>query len=292
MIPLATEREAEGAAGALAERLSSGFAEVEGSALGSTALRAGVAVRVIGVSDEFTGTYVLSHTRHVIDGSGYRTHFTISGHHDRSLLGLVASGRNGSGQRSSGHAHPSQGLVRGQVAEIDDPDKLGRVRVKLPWLDDQYSSPWAPVLQLGAGPQSGTFFLPAVDDEVLIGFDHGQMDQPIVIGGLFNNTDQPPTYDQFLDNGHVTGRSITSRVGHEIVMYDSSDLSGIIVSVVDDNRNPVASVALVASDKKLVIHADGAVDISADGDINLKGKKITVAADGDLVLTGSTIKLN
>jgi phage baseplate assembly protein gpV len=292
--PVASEREAEDTAKALAERIGSAFAEAEGTARGSTALRAGVAVRVSGVSEHFNGTYVLTRVRHVLNAHGYRSHFTISGRHDRSLLGLVAGNTNGNG---NGHGDGlagsrAPGFVRGLVSDNQDPDKLGRVKVKFPWLDEAYSSSWAPVMQLGAGPTSGTFFLPAVDDEVLVGFEHGRIDRPIVVGGLFNKTDMPPTYGQFLDDGAVTGRGIFSRVGHSLTFHDADDISGINVVAVDDGGTTAVSIGLNGKDKKLVVQTSGNVDVTADGDITLKGTKISVEAQGELVLKGATIKLN
>ncbi len=292
--PVRSEREAEGAAKALAERIGSAFAEAEGTARGSTALRAGAAVRVSGVSDHFNGTYVLTRVRHVINARGYRTHFTVSGRHDRSLLGLVSGTANGNGNGNgdglTGGRAP--GLVRGLVSDNQDPDKLGRVKVRFPWLDEAYSSSWAPVMQLGAGPESGTFFLPAVDDEVLVGFEHGRIDRPVVVGGIFNKTDMPPTYGQFLDNGAVTGRGIWSRKGHRITLHDADDSAGIVIRAADDAGGSVVSIGLNATDRKLVIQSEGAVEVEAIGDITLKGANVTVQADGQLVLKGSQIKLN
>ena len=291
--PVATAGEAEGLATALAERIGSAFAEAEGSAIGNTALRAGVAVRVSGVNEDFNGAYVLSHVRHVLDRRGYRTQFTVSGHHDRSLLGLIATSAGANGQHGGGgRAEATLGLVRGTVSENADPDELGRVKVWFAWLDDQYSSAWAPVAQLGAGPASGTFFLPAVGDEVLVGFEHGQVDRPIVVGGLFNKLDQPPEYGEFLHDGAVTGRGIYSRNGHRITLHDADDLGGIILRAVDDGKASVVSIGLNALDKKLVVESSGAVDILADGEITLHGSKITLQADGEMVLKGATIKLN
>ncbi|MEO5941504.1 MAG: VgrG-related protein [Candidatus Limnocylindrales bacterium] len=287
-----SEREAEGVATALAERIGSAFAEAEGSAIGNTALRAGAAVRVSGVNEDFNGAYVLSHVRHVLDRRGYRTQFTVSGQHDRSLLGLIAPPATGNGHTGAGRVDATLGLVRGTVSENADPEKLGRVKVRFPWLDDQYSSNWAPVAQLGAGPESGTFFLPAVGDEVLVGFEHGQVDRPIVVGGLFNRIDQPPGYDQFLHDGAVTGRGIYSRNGHQITFHDADDHGGIVLRAVDGGQSSVVSIVLNALDKKLSIQCSGAVDITADGEVSLRGSKVTIQADGEMVLKGATIKLN
>jgi phage protein D len=291
--PVGSDREAEGVAAALADRIGSAFAEAEGTAIGSTALRAGVAVRISRVGEDFDGTYVLSNVRHCIDKDGYRTQFTVSGHHDRSLLGLISGGSNGTGGHASSHtASATAGLVRGIVSDTVDPDKLGRVKVKLPWLDDSFSSAWAPVMQLGAGPESGTFFLPAYGDEVLVGFLHGDINLPVVVGGLFNSIDKPPTYEHFLDDGKVVGRAIVSRRGHEINLYDADDKLGMTLHVVNDSRLPVVSIGLNATDNKLVIQSEGNVDVQAEGEINISGKKVTVQAQGDLVLKGGMVKIN
>ncbi len=293
-----TAREAEDAAKTLAERIGSAFAEVDGTARGSTALRAGVAVRVARVSDEFNGAYVLSRVRHVLDRTGYRTHFTVSGRHDRSLLGLVSNGAgtNGNGNGSGHGAAPGHRsmntLVRGIVSANADPEKLARVKVELPWLDADFSSHWAPVMQLGAGPDSGTMFLPAVGDEVLVGFEHGNIDRPFVLGGLFNPIDKPPEYGHFLDDGKVIGRGIVSRKGHEINFQDADDNLGITIHVVNGSRTPVVSIGLNADDSKLVIQSEGNVEVQAEREIKLSGQKITVEAKGDLVLKGAMVKIN
>ena len=292
--PVHSDREAGDAAKAIAERIGSAFAEAEGTSVGSTGLRAGVAVRVSGVSDHFSGTYVLTRVRHVLNRRGYVTHFTVSGGQDRSLLGLVGASGNGNG---AGHGdglagRTDPGVVRGLVSDNQDPAQLGRVKVEFPWLAKDYSSSWAPVMQLGAGPDSGTFFLPAVGDEVLVGFEHGRVDRPIVIGGLFNNTDKPPGYGAFLDDGAVTGRGIWSRSGHRISLHDADDTAGIVLRAVDGQGGSVVSVSLNAKDSKLIVRSEGDIEIEALGDITLKGANVTVQADRDLVLKGKTIKLN
>ncbi len=292
--PVQSEREAETTARALAERIGSAFAEAEGVARGSTALRAGAAVRIAGVSDQFNGAYVLTRVKHVINRRGYRTHFTISGQHDRSLLGLVAAGGNGhhQGHGDGLEGRRTTGFVRGLVSDNDDPEKLGRVKVSFPWLDKSYSSAWAPVIQLGAGPDSGTFFLPAVNDEVLVGFEHGRVDRPVVVGGLFNKTDQPPTYSHFLKDGAVLERGIWSRKGHVLSLSDADDTLGIILRAVDGDGRSMVSIGLNASDQKLVVMSEDKIEVQALGDISLKGANVTIEADRELVLKGSQIKLN
>ena len=77
------------------------------------------------------------------------------------------------------------------VVDNKDPKKLGRVKVKYPNLSDQDSSWWAPIIMLGAGKNRGWFYIPEKDDEVLILFEHGEMNRPLVVGALWNGKDKP-----------------------------------------------------------------------------------------------------
>ena len=98
----------------------------------------------------------------------------MSGQQDRSLLGLVGA---------TAHATSAgRGRRRSMVAivtDIKDPEELGRVKVKFPSLADDYESDWARVVLPGAGEDTGLVFLPDVDDEVLVAFEHGDMRRPL-----------------------------------------------------------------------------------------------------------------
>ena len=289
--PMRTAALADAVAKALAERIGSAFAEAEGVARGHPELRAGTAVNISGVGEDFSGKYVLSHVRHVLDREGYQTHFTISGRQNRSLLGMVASNSAAAHNASADVAAPPVfgGLVRGIVDDNADPENLGRVKVRMPWLNADFTSAWAPVMQLGAGPESGTMFIPAVNDEVLVGFEHGDVDWPIVVGGLFNGSDKPPAYSHYLDNGQVHRRSIVSRLGHQIALSDDSgNESGIAIVT----KDATVSIGLNARDKKLSLVCQGEIEIKADGEMKISGPKITMQAEGELILKGSQIKLN
>jgi uncharacterized protein involved in type VI secretion and phage assembly len=84
------------------------------------------------------------------------------------------------------------GVVVGIVTNVDDPDDLGRVKVKFPWLADDQESYWARISNLLAGNGYGSWFLPAVGTEVLVAFEHGDIRFPYVLGMLWNGQDKPP----------------------------------------------------------------------------------------------------
>src|SRR5262249_22667121 len=84
------------------------------------------------------------------------------------------------------------GVVIGVVTNNQDPDGLGRVKVKFPWLVDNDESNWARIASPMAGSDRGFSFLPAVQDEVLVAFEHGDFRSPYILGALWNGVDKPP----------------------------------------------------------------------------------------------------
>ena len=73
------------------------------------------------------------------------------------------------------------GLHYAIVCQNKDPEKLGRVKVKVPILSESDSSHWAPIIMLGAGKTRGWFFIPEVNDEVLVMYEHGDMRRRITV---------------------------------------------------------------------------------------------------------------
>jgi len=84
------------------------------------------------------------------------------------------------------------GVVVGVVTNNKDPENLGRVKVKFPWLQESDESYWARIATLMAGPDRGTFFLPEVGDHVLVAFEHGDINYPFVLGALWTLKQKPP----------------------------------------------------------------------------------------------------
>src|SRR6476661_3697115 len=107
-----------------------------------------------------------------------------------------------------------RGVVIGLVKDVDDPLGEGRVRISFPWLSDELSG-WAPIAAPMAGEKRGYYYLPEIDDEALIAFEHGDVDHPFVIGFLHNGVDVPP--DDGIDK-HV--RRIKSVSGHVLDLDD------------------------------------------------------------------------
>lgn len=277
--PFSSQAEVDAAARAIADQIGSAAAEAEGVARGNPKLKAGAAVSIAVVADDFAGRYTLTHSRHIFDAQGYRTWFEVSGRQDRSLLGLVGGGVNGTGP-----AAPSRiaGVVVGLVTDNADPAGMGRVKLKFPWLADDYESDWARMTQLAAGPDSGACFLPEVNDEVLVAFEFGDVRLPIVVGGLHNGQDKPRLGDGLFDNGKVKRRGVVSRQGHRVVLFDDPGKSGIALITSGGSIR----VSLNETSNQIHLYCQGKIVLEAQGDLTLSSQQnISLQAQGDLKLS-------
>ncbi len=288
--PRRSQAEADATAKALADKFGSACTELDGVAKGNPKLRAGTPVTLTGVGQPFSGKYTLTSTRHLFNSEvGYTTEFTVSGRQERSLYGLVAGGAKTSSW---------PGVVPGQVSDIKDPAKLGRVKLTFPWLDKEFTSTWARTVQLGAGKDRGSLVLPEVGDEVLVGFEHGDFEAPYVFGGLYNSKDTAPKLTKEPvdgNSGQVTTRGFVSRKGHKLEFAEDD---GIILSSGDakfvvkiDQKNQVIEVT---SGKSVTVKAQNGVSIDAGtGPLELKGQKVTVKSQTDASIEAtSQLKLN
>lgn len=129
------------------------------------------------------------------------------------------------------------GVYPAMVVDVADPDGQGRVKVELPWVpadEGQVAHAWARLATMMAGADRGTWFIPEVDDEVLVSFMAGDPRHPIVIGALWNGVDGPP--EQMDGAGSNDIRSITSRAGHKLTFDDTAGAASVVVETVGGHR--------------------------------------------------------
>jgi phage protein D len=287
-VPHRTSATAEAAAKALAERVAGTFAELEGVCRGNPNLHAGTPIALSNLGAPFDGKYTLSRVRHGFDNdSGYTTAIAVTGQQDRSMLGL--SGPAGA-QR--------QDIATGVVTDVRDPNQLGRVKVKLPWMRDDFGTTWSRVLQPGAGKDRGSMLLPEVGDEVLVAFEHGDIDAPFVLGGLYSTQVKPyagqgSTVDS--GSGAINRRALVGRTGHSLELLESAAQNGIWLQTGDGKLKLAmdgtgAPVITVHSDGRVVVEAKDGVDIDAGaGGVKITGgQKIELTAKTGISLDGGT----
>ncbi len=133
-----------------------------------------------------------------------------------------------------------QGVVIGIVVDNKHPEGEYRVKVKFPWIkesDSKYTdspdkedflSNWARIATFMGGPDRGSFWLPEVDDEVLVAFEHGDIRRPFVLAALWNGKDKT-IHDNESQGGENNWRTIRSRSGHVLQFYDKEGEDKIIM---------------------------------------------------------------
>jgi uncharacterized protein involved in type VI secretion and phage assembly len=185
-------------------------------------------------------------------------------------------------------------LVAAVVDDLDDPDGLGRVRVRFPHLDQELSN-WARVVSAGAGKDRGNFFRPERGDEVVVAFEHDDPRRPYVLGGVWNTPDPPPKDKKAVDNDL---RQIVTRSGHVVRFDDGKGGEKIEIIASGGDQHIVIDVAgsriEVKADKgDVVVDAAGQVTVKSSGDLSISaGGSLEIKAGGKLKLSGSTVDIN
>jgi uncharacterized protein involved in type VI secretion and phage assembly len=145
--------------------------------------------------------------------------------------------------------------VIGIVVDIKDPEKQCRVKVRFPTLGPD-STWWCPVVALGAGADRGWFTLPEVDDEVVVGFEHGDLARPVVLGAIWNGKDRAPDANADGDNPR---RVIRSKRGHTVTLDDKDGA----IRLADGEG--IATVTIAASAGVTLEAAQGDAGVSVVG---------------------------
>ncbi|VVB91598.1 Uncharacterised protein [uncultured archaeon] len=203
-----------------------------------------------------------------------------------------------------GRRHDSKmnGVVVGIVTDNKDPDGLGRIKVKIPRISGEEESNWARVISFMAGKERGAFYLPEVDDEVLLAFEYGDINIPYVIGSLWNGKDKPPITN---DDGKNNFRIIKSRSGH-IIRLDDTDGKEKIEIIDKTEKN---MIVIDSKDNKISLTSEKDIEISApNGKVTINAKDIEATssasakieasssmdlkASGTMTVKGATVNIN
>jgi uncharacterized protein involved in type VI secretion and phage assembly len=194
------------------------------------------------------------------------------------------------------------GVVTGIVTNNQDPDKLGRIKVKMPLISSDDESHWARVATLMAGKERGAFFLPEVDDEVLVVFEQGDVNAPYVIGALWNGVDTPPETNS---DGKNNIRVIKSRSGHiirltdedgkeKIEIIDKSEKNSLVFDTANNTITITSEKDITLSATKGTIKLDAKnIEVKSSADSKVEsGAGLDAKASGTMNIKGATVNIN
>ncbi|WP_166240045.1 phage baseplate assembly protein V [Paenibacillus turpanensis] len=220
------------------------------------------------------------------------------------------------------------GVLVGVVSDNNDPDKLGRVKLKLPLQETTTETDWVRIATLMSGNGIGCLFIPEVGDEVLVAFHLGDLRQPFVIGMLWNEKNKPPLPAEKNDE-----RKIISRSGNELVFNDKAGEESFKVKtkkgqqieftdqnskirISDHSGNNVITiegasvncVSIQSSSTKITLNTAGEITMESQQEVTIKSSRVQIEAtaalslkagasldlksDGIITIQGSMVKMN
>ena len=203
--------------------------------------------------------------------------------------------------QNDGAGDDVKGVAIAVVTNNQDPENLGRVKVKYPWRETEDESYWARIATFMGGNNMGGYFLPEVNDEVLVAFENGDIDHPFILGALWSGKLKPPETNT---NGKNDRRLIKSRSGHEIILDDAAgnekieikDQSGRNLITIDSSKNTIE----ITSGQDINLKANGKISLDC-AQLELKaratatveaGASLNLKATGNAVLKGAVVMIN
>jgi len=196
---------------------------------------------------------------------------------DASPLHLLLAAQGPAGPEARWH-----GPYPALVSDVADPDGQGRVKITLPWSPDTGGARyevWARLATMMGGNNRGSWFIPDVDDEVLVVFEAGDPRRPYVVGGLWNGQDQPP---ESMDSaGNNDRKVLRSRNGVKLTLDDKDGQEQLILET-------------PGGQKITMKDGPGAVEIvdSNGNSVKLETAGITVTASAKVTINASTVEVS
>lgn len=169
------------------------------------------------------------------------------------------------------------------VTDISDPEGQGRVKIALPWSADtagaRYET-WARLATFMAGNNRGSWFIPDVDDEVLVVFEGGDPRRPYVIGSLWNGKDTPP---ESMDGaGKNFKKVLRSRNGVKITLDDNDGREQMILETPGGQsltlKDGPGAVEIVDSNGNSIKLETSGITITAAAKVTINAPQVAVSA--------------
>ena len=202
------------------------------------------------------------------------------------------------------------GVFPALVLDIKDPDNQGRVKITLPWSPDaqggRYEA-WARLATLFGGNNRGSWFVPDVDDEVLVAFEQGDARRPYVLGGLWNGRDQAPEAMDGAGNNYK--KVLRSRNGVKVTLDDQDGQEKLLletpggqkitlkdgpgaVEIIDSNGNSIkleAAGITVTASAKVTVNASQVAISAGMVTVDAAMSKFSGVVQADTVISNSVI---
>src|SRR4051812_10118757 len=198
--------------------------------------------------------------------------------HDKAPLEMILDVRVPSGLGGRWY-----GAFPALVTDIKDPDGQGRVKISLPWSADtggaSYEN-WARLATLMGGNNRGSWFIPDVEDEVLVAFEGGDPRRPYVVGSLWNGSDAPPaTMD---GSGRNPLKVLCSRNGVKVTLDDNDGQEQLVLETPGGQKitlkDGAGSIEIVDSNGNSVKLESSGITVDAAAKVTISASQIEITA--------------
>lgn len=276
--------------------LKAGLARYQGSVsfYGSAKVKPGTLIELKGLGKRFNGNMFVGSVTHTIKDNEWLT---------EAGAGVPAMNITDEpdvvSPTASGFLPGLQGLHAAVVKKLDgDPQKECRIQVELPWMDGKSKLLWARLATMYSTNGMGTYFLPEVNDEVLVGFMNADPTHPVVLGSLYGEKHKPPFEYEAKNNTKaiVTREKLRIEFDEEKKVITIATPGKNMVEISDDGK----SITLTDQHKNEIKMDNGGITLSSAKDITLKAKggitldatsKISGTAKSDISLEGQNVKV-
>lgn len=235
---------------------------------------------------------------HNIEGGCWRTEYVFGLESEKTFTENTTPGNN-NGHAEVGQSNKINGLQIGVVTQIvEDPNNQFRIKVRMPLLSEKGEGVWARLATLNAANEMGSYFIPSIGDEVIVGCLGNNPDAPVILGSLYSSSKAMPF--PIKEENYLKG--FVTKEGTKIIMDDekksieistkkgnvltiSDDLKGFVLE--DENKNKITM-----NDQGITIESCKDLNLKAKSNVKIEGMQISGNASSSMELKGSVINLN
>jgi len=219
----------------------------------NTGVQIGSIIEIEG-EESYYGNYRVTKVTHDVN---------LNGHYENSFEAIPES--VSVYPKMSISAFPESKSQTAVVVNNNDPEGLGRVQVQYPWQKPLgETTPFVRLSSTAAGAGQGFFMVPEIGDEVVVGYEGGNAESPIVQGSLYNASSVPESFKS--GNNHL--KAIKTRSGNQVTLNDADGS----VTIADPSGNTI------------VMGGNGEITINAPNKITFSSKDIAIEASNDLTV--------
>ncbi|MFA8434709.1 MAG: type VI secretion system tip protein VgrG [Marinifilaceae bacterium] len=272
---------------------------------GNAKAKPGCIIEVDGLGERFNGKVYVGSVNHRIAGGDWKTEVGLGINPE-----FITERENVNCPSASGLLPGIEGLQIGKVSKLDgDPEDENRIQVEIPILNGDTNTVWARLSNLYGTNKSGSFFIPEVDDEVILGFFNNDPRFPVILGSLYSSKNAPPyqleaenntkaivTKEKMKIEFDEEKKVVTIVTPGENKIVISDDAKGIKLE--DQNSNVIemndkgvsitsAKDITLKADSKIVLNATADIQMKSSANVDVKGLNVQASADTGLTMKGN-----